>query len=349
MKGSQPLLIEVEREGKSFLALVEHLPTRHNLLDGISIGTHGIVHLLHGGQHHIVELVDGFIELSFLEAVLIQSLAPIEERPRHRGSDAPSHTSMLAHILHIVRGIPERTVQKELRQPVEPRRTEQSRLGIDLPFCRPHIRPTEQQITGHTYPHRLHIVGQRTGGIQGLGHILRIKSQKYRQGIDVLNDTRLGHRDGSQRAIIHRLGLCHIEFRDQSCVVSHFGNLDYLLLRSRIPLEHIHLLLHLAEVEVSRCHLGTKAHHRGIVILPTCGIELLLRLGLLTDHPEHIELPTHLHRSIVIPRPSLRRARSQVPACLLTVPSPIEGERRIVFTLGDAPLRLRLIHTVDGH
>ena len=343
------MFIEVEREFESLLALIEHFATSHNLLDGVLVGTHRIIHLLHSGQYGFVELMDRFIELCPLEAFFLQIASTGEDVPRHRGGDAPRHTSPLAYVLHIVRGIPEGTVQEKAWQPVFLRGTQQGRLCIDLSFRCPHIGPTEQQLSRHTHPYRLHIVGQGTGCAQSLRHILRIKSQEYRQRIEILNHTCLGDGDGSQRAIIDRFCLSHIEFRDQPRLVSGFRDGHHRLLRSRIATEYIHLLLHLAEVEVGRCHLGTKAHHRGIVLLLASRIEFLLCLRLLPNHPEHIELPTHLHGGTIIPRPRLRSAVTEVSARLLAFPSTIEGQGRIKFTLRNPPLRLGLVDAVDSH
>ena len=329
--------------------MIEHLPTSHNLLDGVLVGTHRIIHLLHSGQYGFVELMDRFIELCPLEAFFLQIASTGEDVPRHRGGDAPRHASPLAHILHIVRGIAEGTVQEKAWQPIAFRGTQQGRLCIDLSFRCPHIGPTEQQFSGHTHPYRLHIVGQGTGCAQSLRHILRIKSQEYRQRIEILNHTCLGNGDGSQRAIIDRFRLSHIEFRDQSCLVSGFRDGHHRLLRSRIATEHIHLLLHLAEVEVGRSHLGAKAHHRGIVFLLAGRIEFLLCLRLLPDYAEYIELPTHLHGGTVIARPRLGSAVAEVSARLLAFPSAIERQRRIKFTLRNPPLCLGLVDAVDSH
>ena len=99
MEGSQPLLIKVKRKRESLLALIEHFPTRHDLLDGVPVGAHGIIHLLHRGQYDIVELVDGLIELCPLQAFFLQVPPATEYTPRHRRGNAPRHTSPLAHVL----------------------------------------------------------------------------------------------------------------------------------------------------------------------------------------------------------------------------------------------------------
>ena len=164
-----------------------------------------------------------------------------------------------------------------------------------------------------------------------------------------MNHIRFGNRNGSKRAIINRLGLGYIEFRDQSRLVSGFRDGHHRLLRGHITTEHIRLLLHLAEVEVSRSHLCTKANHGRIVFLFASRIKFFLRFCLLTNHPEHIELPTHLHGSTVIARPSLRCSSSQVSTSLLTFPATMEGQRRIKVTLRDSPLGFCLVNAIDSH
>ena len=349
LKGRQTLFVKVEREVEYLFTLIKHFPTRHNLPDGVLVGIHRIIDFLHGGQYGAVEPVDGLVELRPLEAFFLQIPSAVENAPRHRGGDAPCHASFLAHILEAVRGITERTVQEKLRQPITLRCTQQGCLRIHLSFHRTHIGTTKQQFPRHPHPYRLHIVGQGLGNTQGIGHILRIKPQKYRQGIEVPSHVGFSNRDGCQRAIIDGLRLCHIEFGNETGPISGFGDSHHRLLRCRIALEYIHFLLHLAKVEISRSHLGTKAHHRGIVFLLACGIKFLLRPRFLTNRPEHIELPTHLHGCTVISRPSLRTSRSKIATCLLAVPSSLERQRRIKIALRNPPLRLRLVDAVNCH